>query len=266
MVKRIPFRITSIQTQPRKETSDESTQPQPTTHADARTAHTRREREREREREKAKRRTRHKPAFLAGLVALSLLFCSASAFALLVGDDGLIEPIIVQIKESLRTSLDLDAQLATLATLEKEYSLGEVEWYAGPKLLVKLSFPKESTDDEALKAISALQESQAVEKVVVQSAANLEFKSADFVRSWKPGEIIPDAARRGFDVDRLNRPPIVYDEKTELPSMSPTELSSVGKTNTFGTLVRPDSNSSLPRSMHKPSAASSRSGNTQITT
>lgn len=92
-----------------------------------------------------------------------------------------------------------------------------MEWYAGPKLIVKLSFPKEFTDGLAQKSISLLQLCPAVEKVVVQSAANLEFKSADFARSWKPGEIIPDAARRGFDVDRLKRPPITYDEKFELP-------------------------------------------------
>ena len=156
-------------------------------------------------------------AFLAGLTFLALLLSPASAHALLVGDDGLIEPIIVQIKDSLRTSVDLDAKLAALASVEKENGLNEVEWYAGPKLLVKLSFPKEITDDEAQKAISALQASESVEKVVVQSAANLEFKPADFERSWKPDEVIPEAARRGFDVDRLKRPPIIYDEKTELP-------------------------------------------------
>ncbi len=156
-------------------------------------------------------------ALLAVFIAVSLLLGNAPSFALLVGDDGLIEPVIVQIKDSLRTSLDLDSQLAALAALEKENGLSEVEWYAGPKLLVKLSFPKEVTDDEALKAISALQESEAVEKVVVQSAANLEFKSADFARSWKPDEAIPDAARRGFDAERLKRPQVTYDEKTELP-------------------------------------------------
>ncbi|MBA3350962.1 MAG: S8 family serine peptidase, partial [Blastocatellia bacterium] len=112
---------------------------------------------------------------------------------------------------------DLDSQLAALAALEKENSLSEIEWYAGPKLLVKLSFPQEFSDDEASKAILALQAFEAVEKVVVQSAANLEFKSADFARSWKPDEVIPEAARRGFDVDRLNRPPVIYDQKTELP-------------------------------------------------
>ncbi len=112
---------------------------------------------------------------------------------MLVGDDGLIEPIIVQIKDSLRTSVELDDQLAALADLENANGLSEVEWYAGPKLLVKLSFPKESTDDQAQEAISALQSSEAVEKVVVQSAANLEFKSADFARVWKPGETIPDS-------------------------------------------------------------------------
>ncbi|MBA3353270.1 MAG: S8 family serine peptidase, partial [Blastocatellia bacterium] len=136
----------------------------------------------------------------------------------------MIEPIIVQIKDSLRTSLELDAQMAALAALEKENGLSEVEWYAGPKLLVKLSFPKEFSDDEASMAISALQESEAVEKVVVQSAANLEFKSADFERSWKPDEAIPDAARRGFDVERLKRPPVAYSEKTELPPHVSNEL------------------------------------------
>jgi hypothetical protein len=129
----------------------------------------------------------------------------------------LIEPVVVQIKDSLRTSVDLDAQLSALAAIENANRLTEVEWYAGPKLLVKLSFPKEFTDDDAQKAIFNLQQSEAVEKVVVQSAANLEFKSADFARSWKPREAIPDAARRGFDVNRLKRPSVIYDEKMELP-------------------------------------------------
>ncbi len=116
----------------------------------------------------------------------------------------MFEPIIVQIKDPLRTSLDLDSQLAALASVEKENGLIELEWYAGPKLLVKLSFPKDFTEDQAQKAISALQQSEAVEQVIVQSAANLAFKSVDFARSWKPGETIPDESRRGFDMDRLN--------------------------------------------------------------
>ncbi|MBA2435112.1 MAG: S8 family serine peptidase [Chthoniobacterales bacterium] len=129
----------------------------------------------------------------------------------------MIEPVIVQIKDSLRTSLDLDPALEGLAALEKENGLSEVEWYAGPKLLVKVSFPKEFSDDQAQNAIAALQKSEAVEKVVVQSAANLEFKPADFERVWKAGNLIPDAARRGFDTERLKRPSVTYDQNTELP-------------------------------------------------
>lgn len=111
----------------------------------------------------------------------------------------------------------MDQELAALASLEKENGLTEVQWYAGAKLLVTLSFPKDFTEDQAQKTISLLQESSAVEKVVVQSAFNLEFKSADFARLWTPDEKIPDAARRGFDAERLKRPSMTYDEKTELP-------------------------------------------------
>ncbi len=129
----------------------------------------------------------------------------------------MIEPIFVQIKDSLRTSPNLDAELEGLAALEKENGLSEDEWYAGPKLLVKLSFPMEFTDDQAQNAIAALQKSKAVEKVVVQSAVNVEFKPADFARSWKAGETIPDESRRGFDAARLDRPSNTYDEKIKLP-------------------------------------------------
>ncbi len=125
--------------------------------------------------------------------------------------------MIVQIKDSLRTSTDLDTELAALSVLEKANGLSVVQWYAGTKLLVTLSFPKEFSEEQAEKTIPLLQLSSAVEKVVAQSAANLEFKAADFARAYGPDEGIPDQARRGFDVDRLNRTPIVYDEKTELP-------------------------------------------------
>ena len=58
----------------------------------------------------------------------------------------------------------------------------------------------------------------------MQSAANLEFKSADFARSWKAGETIPDESRRGFDNQRLKRPSITYDDKTELPPHVANEI------------------------------------------
>ena len=70
-------------------------------------------------------------ALVAFLAAASLILSSASASALLVGDDGLFEPIFVQVKDSLRTSTDLDAQLAALATLEKENGSFRPERCAG---------------------------------------------------------------------------------------------------------------------------------------
>lgn len=153
-----------------------------------------------------------------------ILLTPTAASALLVGDDGRIEPIVVQIKESLRTSTDLDNRLAELASLQTENELETVNWWAGRKLLVMFSFPKGETEDQAENIISALQKSSAVEKVVVQSASNLEFKAADFERSYASEDAIPDAARRGFDVDRLLRPKTTYDPKSELPLHSANRL------------------------------------------
>ena len=54
---------------------------------------------------------------LVAIIALLLLFRSAPALALIVGDDGAVEPVIVQIKSSLRASTELDSRLAELAAL-----------------------------------------------------------------------------------------------------------------------------------------------------
>ncbi len=170
-------------------------------------------------------RSRCRPTVLAALALVSILLCSTPASALLVGDEGLFEPIIVQIKDSLRTSLDLDQELAVLASLEKENGLTEVQWYAGPKLLVTLSFPKDFTEDQAQRTISLLQECGAVEKVVAQSASNLEFRPADFIRAYEPDDAIPEAALRGLDADRIGQkvdssdtqPPPVKVDLSQIP-------------------------------------------------
>lgn len=127
------------------------------------------------------------------------------------------EPIIVQIKESLRTSDDLDNRLAEFASLRQQSHLSVINWWAGQKLLVMLSFPTNFTEQQALAVIARLQQSPAVEKVVAQSAFNLEFKSGDFARSYDANQAIPDPARRGFDVDRLSRPHTNYSTTTQLP-------------------------------------------------
>jgi subtilisin family serine protease len=115
------------------------------------------------------------------------------------------EPIIVQLKESLRQSDDLDSELAKLASVERESSVAVEKRWAGVKYLELVSFPKNFTEAQALAVVAKLQQLPSVEKVVAFSAFNLEFRSGDFSREFKGNQAIPDVARRGFDADRLSR-------------------------------------------------------------
>ena len=143
-----------------------------------------------------------KKCFLLLLAVIPLAPYSASA--LVMRESG-PEPIFVQIKESLRQSDDLDAELAKLAALQRESSLRVDKRWAGPKFLEQISFPKNFTEEEALAVIAKLQQLPAVEKVVALSAYNLEFRSGDFSREFAGNQAIPDVARRGFDNDRNSR-------------------------------------------------------------
>jgi subtilisin family serine protease len=115
------------------------------------------------------------------------------------------EPIIVQIKESVRQSDDLDSELAKLASVERESSVAVEKRWAGVKYLELVSFSKNFTEAQALAVVAKLQQLPSVEKVVAFSAFNLEFRSGDFSREFKANQAIPDVARRGFDADRLSR-------------------------------------------------------------
>ena len=117
------------------------------------------------------------------------------------------EPVIVQIKESLRTSDDLDNRLNELAAVRNQNRLSVVKWWAGSKLLVMVSFPSNFTERQATAAIAKLQQLPAVEKVVAVSAFNLHFRSGDFTRSYGANDAIPDVARRGFDAERIGKSP-----------------------------------------------------------
>lgn len=75
------------------------------------------------------------------------------------------EPIIVQIKESLRLSDELDARLNQLEAVHNQSGLAVKKWYAGNKLLVMLSLPSSFTEQQAVAVITSLQQSPAVEKV-----------------------------------------------------------------------------------------------------
>ena len=118
------------------------------------------------------------------------------------------EPIIVQIKESLRLSDDLDASLSDLKQLEEVAGVTVEKWWAGGKLLQLVSFSKEATQEQALGIIKALGESSAVEKVVAVSAFNLEFRPGDFVLAYTPNQDIPEAALRGLATDEVSCPTI----------------------------------------------------------
>lgn len=153
-----------------------------------------------------------------------LLFPS-HRIGLLMRDNG-PEPIIVQVKQSLLLSDELDTQLNGLAALQQEKGVKIEKWWANGKLLELVSFPENFTEATALAAIDALQASSAVEKVVTVSAFNLEFKDADFAREYPAGQPIPDAARRGLDAEEWQRPPMTQadiDEAVALPHV-PNQL------------------------------------------
>src|SRR5664279_4048041 len=118
-------------------------------------------------------------------------FLPGSASALVMRDDG-PEPIIVQIKEPLRLSDDLDNRLSELAAAHNQNGLSVRKWCAGEKLIVMLSFPSNFTEQHALAVISALQQLPAVEKVVAASASNLEFNATDFNREYASNQTMPE--------------------------------------------------------------------------
>jgi Subtilase family len=153
---------------------------------------------------------------LSKIALLSVLLIPLSAPALVMRPNG-PEPVIVQIKESLRTSDELDNRLNELTSLRSQNHLSVVKWWAGSKLLVLLSFPANFTERQATTVIAKLRQLAAVEKVVEVSAFNLHFRSGDFVREYGPNDSIPDVARRGFDADRIGKQaPAVPDQVTLL--------------------------------------------------
>lgn len=148
------------------------------------------------------------------LPLLALCLFASSALALVMRDNG-PEPVIVQIKDSLRLSADLDSSLEALATLQADAGVNVEKWWAGGKLLELVSFPQGFTEKQALEVLKALQDSAAVEKVVAVSAFNLEFKPGDFAREYASNQSIPEAARRGLDAEEWLR--------AARPTCSPTQ-------------------------------------------
>jgi hypothetical protein len=136
---------------------------------------------------------------------LPIFFFSSSALALVMRENG-PEPIIIQIKQPLRHSEHLDNRLDQLRSTHNQHGMQVVNWWAGRKLLVMLSFPPNISHQQAVNVIEGLQQLPAVEKVVAASAYNLEFTRSDFSRAYGPNQTMPDVARRGFDAERFERP------------------------------------------------------------
>jgi thermitase len=124
--------------------------------------------------------------------------------ALVMGENG-PEPVIVQLKESVRKSDSLDAELTSLAATQRLHGVQVERRWVGPKYLERVAFPKSFSKEQALAAIQTLERLPCVEKVVPASAFNLEFRAGDFVRSYSPDDKIPEPAMRGLDAHRLNR-------------------------------------------------------------
>src|SRR2546430_11663084 len=91
------------------------------------------------------------------LLVAAGLFLPDSTFALLMRESG-PEPIIIQIKESLRQSDDLDSELAKLASVERQSSVAVEKRWAGVKYLELVTFPKNFTEAQALAVVAKLQQ------------------------------------------------------------------------------------------------------------
>jgi len=152
------------------------------------------------------------------LYFLAIVCLLRSASALVMRANG-PEPVIVQIKKSLRLSDDLDVRLNELASLRNQSGLHVVKWWAGRKFLVMFAFPSDCTQQHALAIIDQLEQCPAVEKVVAASAYNLEFKLVDFARSYGPGQTIPDVARRGLDSERFDHAAFIPPDETALAQL-----------------------------------------------
>ena len=135
---------------------------------------------------------------LALRILLAAIVLPLSASAVLMTENG-PEPIILQVKDSVRQSADFDAALISLALLEKQEGMTIEKRWAAEKYLELLSLPSSFTEEQADAVILTLEQSPSVEKVVAVSAFNLEFTPQDFAREFGPTDLIPDAARRGLD-------------------------------------------------------------------
>ncbi len=159
---------------------------------------------------------------LLGL-AFAAVLLPRSSEALIMRENG-PEPVIVQVKESVRKSDSLDADLANLASRQQLSGVHVERRWVGPKYLERVVFPANFTRAQALAVVATLEQLPYVEKVVPASAFNLEFRAGDFVRDYSPTGRISEAERRGLDAHRLTRNPPARIVPDLVPPHKPNRL------------------------------------------
>jgi hypothetical protein len=139
------------------------------------------------------------------LILLVLLF-PLCASALIMTENG-PEPILVQVKQSIRLDPNLDAQLQDLAALETSLGLSVTERWVNPQAYLELlTFPADFTYDQAISVVDRLQQSTEVQQTATASAFNLFFPLSYFSGEFGPNEDIPEVVRRGLDTP--SAPPV----------------------------------------------------------
>ena len=132
-------------------------------------------------------------------------------------DAGLPTSIFVEVKQSLRLSLDFDAQLQSLAAHEASLGLTVERRNVGLKYLELLSFPSYFTEAQIQAAIQSLQSWPSVERVTASYAAFLVYPLFD--QAFGPQETIPEAVKRGLASETM-----VFDPSVVLQPHAPNQL------------------------------------------
>src|SRR5436309_1490946 len=140
------------------------------------------------------------PPFYRKLLILFVFLFPLSAFGWLMTDNG-PDPILVQVKQSIRLAPDLDAQLQDLAALEVGLGLTVADRWVNPQSFIELvRFPADFTEDQIAAAVQTLFESPAVDQVVAIWGSFLIYRGFEFASGeFGPNDPIPEVVLRGLD-------------------------------------------------------------------
>ena len=156
----------------------------------------------------------------AGLLACFSLPLSARGQIALIRNGDHWEPLFVEVKDSLRLSLDLDSALQQLAATEAALGFTVQMRFVGPKYLERIGIPPDMTEEQVSAAIGVLEQCVAVARVLPASIAGFQYQTNAFANAYSPDEIIPEAVKRGLDTP----PPSPFDPRDLRNAHVPGEL------------------------------------------